>query len=37
MSCRFITQKKTTYCGVASAVMVLNAADIPAPVTEDLW
>ncbi len=32
---QFTTQKTTTYCGVASAVMVLNASDIPAPVTPE--
>ena len=27
----FVTQKYQSYCGVASVVMVLNAAHIPAP------
>ena len=27
----FTTQKTGTYCGIASAVMILNAAEIPAP------
>ena len=27
----FVTQKYQSYCGVASIVMVLNAAHIPAP------
>ena len=27
----FTTQKTSTYCGVASAVMILNASGLPAP------
>lgn len=31
----FTTQKNGTYCGVASAVMVLNSLPIPAPIDSD--
>jgi Phytochelatin synthase len=31
----FVTQKTQAYCGVASIVMVLNAAGVPAPSTPD--
>ena len=31
----FVTQKTQAYCGVASIVMVLNAAGIPAPTTPE--
>jgi hypothetical protein len=31
LSSRFLTQRSTSYCGVASAVMVLNAMPIAAP------
>jgi len=33
LSMQFVTQKKQTYCGVATLVMVLNALDVPAPPT----
>ena len=32
----FVTQETLTYCGIASATMVLNASNIPAPVTPQL-
>jgi hypothetical protein len=31
----FVTQKTQSYCGVASIVMVLNAAGVPAPTTPE--
>src|SRR5262245_22232774 len=31
LSSRFMTQRSTSYCGVASAVMVLNAMPVAAP------
>jgi len=31
----FVTQKNLAYCGVASIVMVLNAAGVPAPTTPE--
>ena len=31
----FVTQKRGAYCGVASIVMVLNAAGVPAPTTPE--
>jgi hypothetical protein len=31
----FVTQKTQAYCGVASIVMVLNAAGVPAPTTPE--
>src|SRR5690242_14568357 len=31
LSSRFLTQRSTSYCGVASSVMVLNAMPVAAP------
>ncbi|NER45259.1 MAG: glutathione gamma-glutamylcysteinyltransferase [Symploca sp. SIO1A3] len=35
LSIQFVTQKNSTYCGVASMVMVLNALSVPAPETPE--
>jgi hypothetical protein len=35
LSIQFVTQKKQTYCGVATLVMVLNALSVPAPATPE--
>jgi hypothetical protein len=36
LSLQFVTQKTQSFCGVASMVMVLNAAGVPAPPTPEL-
>ena len=36
LSIHFVSQQNLAYCGVASAVMVLNALEIPAPVAPEL-
>lgn len=35
LSSRFLTQRSTSFCGVASGVMVLNALDLEAPETKE--
>lgn len=35
LSLQFVTQKTQSFCGVASIVMVLNAAGVPAPTTPE--
>src|SRR5690242_15062891 len=35
LASRFMTQRSTSYCGIASAVMVLNAMPIEAPVAKE--
>ena len=35
LSSQFLTQKTTTYCGVAASVMVLNALPLEAPVAKE--
>jgi Phytochelatin synthase len=35
LSIQFLTQKKQTYCGVATLAMVLNALGVPAPETPE--
>jgi hypothetical protein len=35
LSLQFVTQKTQSFCGVASMVMVLNAAGVPAPTTPE--
>lgn len=35
LSSRFLTQRSTSFCGVASGVMVLNALDLKAPETRE--
>jgi hypothetical protein len=35
MSATFVTQKNQAYCGIASMVMILNAAQVPAPAQQE--